>query len=320
MAKEDKHQVEEIDSLNGRKEDPGTLFLVATPLGNIGDMSPRAVEVLQQVDYVAAEDTRTAARLLAELGVGNRLISYYEQNQHMRHDALLRDLLAGQSIAVISEAGMPCISDPGEGIVRIAALYDISVSVIPGPSALLSAIAASAFDTTRFVYEGFIPVKGRSRKELITEIASERRTIVFYESPHRIRRTLDDLYKAGLGERLIVIARELTKKYEEFIRLTVSSAVEYYETMNPRGEFTVVLEGLAEFESRTGRKNSTKSTDAELISMLENCFGEGMSTREAAAAIASETGLSKNKLYDLALSVKKSQNEPTSCDLVHKDH
>ncbi|MGI6507525.1 MAG: 16S rRNA (cytidine(1402)-2'-O)-methyltransferase [Saccharofermentanales bacterium] len=286
-------------------DEVGTLYLVATPLGNREDMSPRAARILEQVAYVAAEDTRTAARLLSELGVGNRLISYYEQNQHARHEMFLRDLHAGRSIAVISEAGMPCISDPGEGIVRLAVEHSIPISVIPGPSAFVSAVAASGFDTRHFVYSGFIPARGRDRRMLIKEIAAERRTIVFYEAPHRIEKTFRDLVEADLGARRIVIARELTKRYEEFIRLTVAEAVAYYETVTPRGEFTIVLEGAAEYEARTGDRDAR--SDEELIELLRNCLDEGMTTREAAADVAAETGESKNKLYQLALSVKETR-------------
>ncbi|HHW93677.1 MAG TPA: 16S rRNA (cytidine(1402)-2'-O)-methyltransferase [Clostridiaceae bacterium] len=285
-----------------RGKEIGTLFLVATPLGNRDDMSPRAAHILEEVAYVAAEDTRTAARLLSELGVGNRLISYYEQNQHVRHETFLRDLLAGRSIAVISEAGMPCISDPGEGIVRLAVEHGIPISVIPGPSAFVSAVAASGFDTRRFVYEGFIPARGRERRMLIKEIASERRTVVFYEAPHRIEKTFRDLVEAELSNRRVVIARELTKRYEEFLRLTVAEAVAYYDTVTPRGEFTIVLEGADEYESRTG-DTGARSED-ELVALLRNCFDDGMATREAAERVSAETGVSKNDLYRLALSVK----------------
>ncbi len=283
----------------------GTLYLVATPLGNREDMSPRAIRVLEQAAYVAAEDTRTAARLLSELGVGNRLISYYEQNQHARHEMFLRDLLAGRSIAVISEAGMPCISDPGEGIVRLAVEHGIPISVIPGPSAFVSAVAASGFDTRRFVYEGFIPARGKERREFVAGIASERRTVVFYEAPHRIERTFRDLLEASLGERRVVVARELTKRYEEFLRFTVAEAVSYYESVSPRGEFTVVLEGAAEYEARTGETGSLM--EDELIALLKSRLDEGMTTREAAAHVAAETGESKNRLYRLALSVKETR-------------
>ena len=286
-----------------QREEIGTLFLVATPLGNREDISPRAVKILGQVDYVAAEDTRTAAMLLSELGIGNRLISYYEQNQRERHETFLRDLLAGRSIAVISEAGMPCISDPGEGIVRLAVQHGIPITVIPGPSAFVSAVAASGLDTRRFVYEGFIPARGSERRKLIEKIALERRTVVFYEAPHRIEKLFRDLLEADLSERYVVVARELTKRYEEFLRFTVAEAVAYYETVTPRGEFTIVLEGAEEYETRTG--DTGVRSDDELVALLRTCLDKGMTTREAAAHVAAETGDSKNKLYRLALSVKE---------------
>jgi len=286
-----------------QRKEIGTLFLVATPLGNREDISPRAVKILAQVDYVAAEDTRTAARLLSELGIGNRLISYYEQNQHERHEIILRDLLAGRSIAVISEAGMPCISDPGEGIVRLAVQHGIPLSVIPGPSAFVSAVAASGFDTRRFVYEGFIPSRGSERRKLIEKIALESRTVVFYEAPHRIEKLFRDLMEADLRDRYVVVARELTKRYEEFLRFTVAEAVTYYETVTPRGEFTIVLEGRDEYEERTG--DTAVHSGDELVALLRSCLDQGMTTREAASHVAAETGHSKNKLYRLALSVKE---------------
>ena len=174
-------------------------------------MSPRAGEILGAVDYIAAEDTRRAARLLSSLGVGNRLVSYYEQNKALRERRLLDDLLAGLDIALISDAGMPCISDPGSSLVRQAVRSGIRVSVIPGPSAFLSALAASGLDTARFVFEGFLPVKGKDRFDRLEAMGREGRTMAFYEAPHRLRKTLTDLKARGLGERLLVLARELTK-------------------------------------------------------------------------------------------------------------
>jgi 16S rRNA (cytidine1402-2'-O)-methyltransferase len=212
-------------------------------------------------------------------------------------------LLAGRSIAVISEAGMPCISDPGEGIVRLAVQHGIPLSVIPGPSAFVSAVAASGFDTRRFVYEGFIPSRGSERRKLIEKIALESRTVVFYEAPHRIEKLFRDLMEADLRDRHVVIARELTKRYEEFLRFTVAEAVTYYETVTPRGEFTIVLEGRDEYEERTG--DTTVHSGDELVALLKSCLDQGMTTREAASHVAAETGHSKNKLYRLALSVKE---------------
>jgi 16S rRNA (cytidine1402-2'-O)-methyltransferase len=282
----------------------GTLYLVATPLGNLKDMSPRAKEMLDCVDYIAAEDTRRAARLLSSLGVGNRLISYFEQNMHRRHDMLIHDLLEGKSIAVISDAGMPCISDPGEELVRLAIENEITISVIPGPSALVSAIAVSGFDTTRFVFEGFLPVKGKARKIRLQALATEQRTLVFYEAPHRIRRTLADLATGGMESRRLVIARELTKPYEELLYFTVVEANRYYETMNPKGEFTIAVEGLDEYHSRTGEPLESGYTDQALRQLLDQRQSTGLGPSSAASAVAKETGVDRNKLYQLTLELR----------------
>ncbi|MGI6157498.1 MAG: 16S rRNA (cytidine(1402)-2'-O)-methyltransferase [Saccharofermentanales bacterium] len=282
---------------------PGTLYLVATPMGNVGDLSPRAKAVLDGVDYIAAEDTRRAVRLLSSLGIGNRLISYYEHNQARRHDRLLADLGDGQSIAVISDAGMPCIADPGEGIVRLAVEAGIPISVVPGPSALLSALAASGFDTTHFVFEGFIAPKGRDRRDKIEAIAREGRTVVFYEAPHRIERTLDDLRAAGLGDRRIVIGREMTKTYEEFLRFTVDDGIAHFRDVPPRGEMTVVVEGLDAHRRRTDDGRPTWDED-DARRRLAEAFREGASVRDAVDRVADEMDVGRNALYDLALEVR----------------
>lgn len=287
----------------------GTLYLVATPLGNVNDMSPRAKEILDRVDYIAAEDTRRAARLLSSLGVGNRLISYFEHNKNARHDMLICDLMEGKSIAVISDAGMPCISDPGEALVRLAIANAITVSVIPGPSALVSAIAASGFDTRRFVFEGFLPVKGKARKLRLQAFAAEQRTLVFYEAPHRIRRTLTDLEAGGMGARRLVMARELTKPYEELLYFTVAEANAYYEAVNPRGEFTIALEGLDEYRARTGEKAETSYTDEMLRKRLDEKRSAGLSPSLASSALAKETGVDRDKLYQLVLGMRDERTE-----------
>ena len=286
---------------------PGTLYLVATPLGNKGDMSPRAGEILGAVDYIAAEDTRRAARLLSSLGVGNRLVSYFEQNKAIRHDMLLGDLRAGKSIALISDAGMPCISDPGQDLVRLAAGQGIPVSVIPGPSALLSALAASGLDTARFVYEGFLPVKGKARRQRLEAMAREGRTLVFYEAPHRLIKTLADLLEQDLGLRRLVVAREMTKAYEEFLYFTVEEAAAHYGETGPKGEFTLVIEGLDAFQARVGHDPEADWPDTRLTELLAQALGAGMKTRQAAASVAEETGVSRKRLYQLALDLEEEQ-------------
>lgn len=284
----------------------GTLYLVATPLGNIEDMSSRAIRVLAEVDYIAAEDTRRAARLLSALGVGNRLISYYEHNKAIRHDRLIEDLQSGQSVALVSDAGMPSISDPGEALVRLAIEHAITVSVIPGPSAFSSAIAASGLDTERFAYEGFIPPKGKDRKVRLDALEKESRTTVFYEAPHRLKRTLNDLSQRVEPDRKMTIAREMTKTYEEFLYFTVESAALYYETTQPKGEFTLVLEGLDEYGKRTGNVESGL-TDACLSSMIKDALESGLMTRDASDLVADKTGVSRNKLYKMALALRQQE-------------
>ncbi len=290
---------------------PGVLYLVATPLGNIGDMSLRAGEILGTVDYIAAEDTRRAARLLSSLGVGNRLVSYFEANKDLRHQMLLGDLQAGKSVALISDAGMPCISDPGQALVRLAIEQGIPVSVIPGPSALLSALAASGLDTARFVYEGFLPVKGKARRLRLQAMAVETRTLVFYEAPHRLRKTLTDLAEQGLGPRRLVVAREMTKTYEEFLYFTVAEALSYYETTGPKGEFTLVIEGLDACQARTGHDPEEAWPDGKLSVLLAEAMAAGMKTRDATARIAGQTGVSRRKLYQLALELERETENQT---------
>jgi len=281
----------------------GTLYLVATPLGNRDDLSPRAKAILESVDYIAAEDTRRAARLMSSLGIGNRIISYFEHNKHFRHAQLLEDLRQGKSVALISDAGMPCISDPGEALIRLAVEHGIPISVIPGPSALLAAVAASGLDTTRFVFEGFLPVKGKARRERLSDIAKEARTVVFYEAPHRIRKTLADLEEIGLSSRRVVVARELTKKYEEFLYFSIKEAATFYENMTPKGEFTLVIEGRSELLSRTGAQQHDGIDDAALEKHLRDCFTKGLSVKDAVETVAVATGVARNRLYDLALKV-----------------
>lgn len=287
------------------QEEGGVLYLVATPLGNPGDLSPRASEVLESVDYIAAEDTRRAARLLSSLGIGNRLLSYYEQNKEGRHEQLLSDLKAGRSIAVISDAGMPAISDPGQALVSLAVEQGIRVSVIPGPSAFVSAVAASGFDSSRFVYEGFLPVKGRERKDRLQAMAEEGRTLVFYEAPHRIRKTLEDLRETGLGSRRLLAAREMTKRYEEYLHLTVDEAVQHYQAVEPRGEFTLVLEGLDAWRIRTGWDGEAAWADTDLRDLLQEALDQGLGVRQASQELSTRTGISRRRLYQLALDLER---------------
>ena len=219
----------------------GTLYLVATPIGNLQDISPRALDVLRAADVIAAEDTRTSRVLLDHYGISRPLVSYHSYNEQRRAPQLLERLRNGGSIAVITDAGTPGISDPAWTIVRAAIDAGLPVVPIPGPTALIAALIVSGLPTDRFVYEGFLPVK-KGRKTRLEGLRSEERTIVLYESPHRIERTLRDLQSA-LGERRVAVARELTKKFEEVVRGTLSEVLEAVTKKGPRGEYVVVVEG-----------------------------------------------------------------------------
>lgn len=282
----------------------GTLYLVGVPIGNPEDLSPRAGRILASVDYIAAEDTRKAARLLSSLGIGNRLLSYFEHNQASRHPKLLADLEAGLSLALISDAGMPSISDPGQDLVRLALDRSIPVSVIPGPSASLTALAASGLDSSRFVFEGFLPVRGKERKGRLKAIRQEERTLIFYEAPHRLEETLLDLDREDLGDRKLLLARELTKKYEEYLYLTVKTALDHIRQVKAKGEFTLVLEGLAEYRARKGDP-APGLDDPGLEARLRVLLDQGTPVKEAARLLADQEGLSKRDLYQKALEIKR---------------
>ena len=198
------------------------LYLVGTPIGNLSDLSPRAIEILSSVDAVACEDTRRTGLLLSGLGIKKKLISYHEHNRTQKGELIISMIAEGQNIALVSDAGMPCISDPGEELVRDCARAGMDVQVIPGPVAAISALALSGLDSKRFFFEGFLPSDGKERKQRLGELLSHRQTFILYEAPHRILRTLEDLISIGLGDRMTAVCRELTKKYEEVLRVTVS--------------------------------------------------------------------------------------------------
>ncbi|MBR4867039.1 MAG: 16S rRNA (cytidine(1402)-2'-O)-methyltransferase [Clostridia bacterium] len=219
-----------------------TLYVVTTPIGNLSDLTPRALEVLEKVDFVAAEDTRVGGSLLAHFGIKKPLVSYYEHNKRERGEMIIARILEGESCALISDAGTPAISDPGEDLAKLCVERGVKVSPIPGVSALITALSASGMPSGRFCFEGFLSMSKKSRREHLSDLVGERRTMIFYEAPHKLRATLDDFYKT-FGDRKIVLARELTKLHEEFIHTTLSGAIEYYKDVNPKGEFVLILEG-----------------------------------------------------------------------------
>ena len=213
-----------------------TLYIIGTPIGNLGDIGPRALEVLGQVDFIAAEDTRVSIKLLNHFGIKKPMISYYQHNIRERGEQILRRIQAGESCAVITDAGMPCISDPGEELVALCHDAGVPVRVVPGPTAALSALAASGLPTGRFAFEGFLSVKPASRRERLAQVRGDSRTLIFYEAPHKLRGTLSDMAEAFGGERRITLCREITKIYEEYIRTTLAQAVELYREREPKGE------------------------------------------------------------------------------------
>ncbi len=281
------------------KVEGSTLYLVGTPIGNLSDMSERAKKVLSEVDFIAAEDTRNSLKLLSVFGIKKELISYHEHNKRASGERIAARLLAGESCALITDAGMPAISDPGEDLVRLCAEIGIAVSVIPGPSAVVSALALSALSTQRFAFEGFLPPIKGERKRRLTSVVSEERTMVFYEAPHKLRATLADMAEVFGKERKISLCREITKLNEEVIRLTLGEAVSYYEQREPRGEYVLVIEGSPEgAKSTAGEEDLTVLTPEEHVARYES---EGIPRMDAIKKAAKDRGISKSELYKLLL-------------------
>jgi 16S rRNA (cytidine1402-2'-O)-methyltransferase len=276
----------------------GTLFLVATPIGNLEDVTLRALNVLRAVSLVAAEDTRTARHLLVHYDIHARLLSYNEHNMRERTPRLMRALETGD-VALVSEAGMPGVSDPGYELTVAALAAGHEVSPIPGASASVSAIAASGLPSRQFTFVGFLPRRSVERRRLFESLAGERRTLVAFESPHRLRRALEDI-RAALGERRIAVCRELTKLHEEIFRGTLSEAIEHFT--EPRGEFTLVVEGAPEAHA--------EATDDDLRAELRRLRTLGASARDAAAEVARSTGVPRRRVYALSLEIEGPIVEP----------
>lgn len=276
----------------------GTLTLVGTPIGNLSDMSPRAVKALQECDFIAAEDTRVTMNLLNHFGVRKPLVSYYEHNKRQRGGEILTRLQAGESAVLVTDAGMPAISDPGEDLVVLCHEAGIPVTVVPGPSAVVTALALSGLPTGRFTFEGFLSVNRRSRREHLESLRQERRTMVFYEAPHKLPATLRDMAET-LGDRRVALVRELTKIHEEVIRTTLAAAAERFASEAPRGEFVLVIEGAAPAEAPA-------VTLEEAAALAADYAAEGLPASEAARRAAAETGCKKGEIYRL-LTVQNSR-------------
>jgi 16S rRNA (cytidine1402-2'-O)-methyltransferase len=274
-----------------------TLYLVGTPIGNLADMSERAKKVLSEVDFIAAEDTRNSMKLLSLFGIKKEMVSYHEHNKKASGERIVARLLAGESCAIITDAGMPAISDPGEDLVRMAAQAGITVSVVPGPSAVVSALALSALSTVRFAFEGFLPPQKNERKKRLEAVRYDDRTLVFYEAPHKLKATLADMAEIFGKDRKISLCRELTKINEETMRMTIGEAVEHYEETEPRGEYVLVVSGF-EGDIPNEGEDLTLLSPEEHVARYE---GEGMKRMDAIKKAAKDRGLSKSEMYKLLI-------------------
>ena len=278
----------------------GILYLVATPIGNLGDFTPRAVETLENADFIAAEDTRVSMKLLNHFGVKKPLISYHEHNHVTAGQSVLNRLLAGESCALMTDAGTPAISDPGEDLVRLCAENGVEVRAIPGCCAAVNALAVSGLPTGRFTFEGFLTVNKKSRREHLESLKSEQRTMIFYEAPHKLLTTLADMAEVFGGDRPLSLCRELTKLHEEVVRTTLSEALERYTENPPKGEFVLIVAG-----AKPEEKEIPSETDA--AARLTELIAQGISRKDAVKQTAKELGLSKNAVYEIAL--KDSEKE-----------
>lgn len=267
----------------------GKLYVVGTPIGNLSDLSKRASDTLRKVDFIAAEDTRVTLKLLNHLDIKKPMMSYFEHNKQFRGELICERILSGEDCAVVTDAGMPCISDPGEELVRQCAEKGIVTEVVPGPSAVISALCVSGLATGRFTFEGFLSVNKKSRREHLQSLKGEHRTMIFYEAPHKLANTLADFYD-NFGERKLTIARELTKIHEEIIRTTTSEALKNYGDGSLKGEIVLILEGRAD-------EDIAVYTLGEAVALAKKLVESGKKSSDAAKEAASVTGLKKNDIY-----------------------
>ena len=290
--------VKKLDSSAKEKNrvEAGKLYLVATPIGNLADLSERAVKVLSEVDFIAAEDTRNSMRLLTHLGISKPMVSYFEHNKRERGEQILSRLQSGESCALITDAGTPAISDPGEDMVALCAAQGVPVTSVPGPVASITALTISGLPTGRFTFEGFLSVNKAERRERLAELATEKRTMLFHEAPHKLRATLKDFAVTFGAERRISICRELTKLNEEVLRMTLAEALLYYEAQEPRGEYVLVVEGT----QKTAPLSSFWS-DMEIPAHVAHYIEQGMSKMDAIKQTAKDRGVPKNEVYQQML-------------------
>lgn len=288
------------DSQNNlNQERLGKLYLCATPIGNLEDITLRALRILKEVDVIAAEDTRHTRKLMNFYDIHTPITSYHEHNEKGKSQRLILELKDGKNIALVSDAGTPGISDPGFEIVVLAIKEGITVVPVPGASAAITALAASGLPTDRFVFEGFLPRTGKDREKAIKKILSEERTVIFYESPYRVVKTLEELYESG-GDRNVAVTRELTKVYEHFLRGTISEVLEYFKEHKPKGEFTVIVEGFKSVHEELPVKS-----DAEIAEWVNKLVEQGTDKKSAMKSVAQAIGLSKRDVYAVLLNEDK---------------
>jgi len=277
----------------------GTLYLVGTPIGNLSDISERALKILSEVDFIAAEDTRNSMRLLAHFDIKKPLISYFEHNKRERGEQIIARLKNGETAALITDAGMPAISDPGEDLVRLCSDHSVDVTTVPGPCAAITALTLSGLPTGRFSFEGFLPAAKNERKKILEDLASEKRTMIFHEAPHKLKATVSDMAEIFGEGRRAAFCRELTKLNEQILRVSLGEAKEYYSENEPRGEFVVVVEG-ALGEDSSGIFWSEMTIPEHVIFYINR----GMSKNDAIKAAAKDRKLPKNDVYSQVLDIK----------------
>lgn len=279
---------------------PGILYIVGTPIGNLSDFSPRAIQTLREVDFIAAEDTRVTLKLLNHFDIRKPLVSYHEHNLRERGEAIIQRVLDGENVAVVSDAGMPCVSDPGEDIVRLAAEADIQTIVIPGPSAAISALCISGLSTSRFSFEGFLSTNRKNRREHLQSLIGDTHTLIFYEAPHKLLDTLKDMAAAFGADRRISLCREMTKIHEQVFRTTLEEAVQYYTENTPKGEFVLILEGAQ-------KPVEPEITFEQAVEEASRLVQSGIRATDAAKQVSAHTPFKKSEIYSALISMSREE-------------
>lgn len=278
----------------------GSIYLVATPIGNLEDITLRALNTLKEADVIAAEDTRHTLQLLNHFEIKKPLISYHEHNQKESGEKIIQRAISGQNIALVTDAGTPGISDPGEGIVKLAIEHGVKVYLIPGAAALIYALVVSGLSTAKFVFEGFLPTDTKGRRERFEELKNESRTIIFYEAPHKLIKTLSNLYE-NFGDRKIALCRELTKRYEDITRCTLSEAIKLYEEKKPQGEFVLVMEGKDKKEIE--KEKAAEFENLSITEHIQMVMDAGMTKKEAVKEVAKLRNMPKSEVYKYSLDI-----------------